>query len=276
MKFDTAPQPEGILDKKEQGEKIKSLYRGIWAENLVNNEELPVGGSMFSNELTTKLKLDFDAFDEETKGFAKENFRLFFEKDKVEIEEWIEKAGLKVDPFLFFSCNQVQRRVSLLLEAPKEEGLHENRDQIYSRENVAKLSDLKGKSSCAERAALGQYLFQKIGIDSAYMSGIIMEDAHSQDEYPDNHSFLIVMNPNNKEETFVFDIARPKSQHNLPRILKTDVLIIPELFEGERDLLVRTEDIYQSNYYLYFGIGDNVAGKHKVVENVDPIEILTE
>ena len=43
---------------------FRKFYRGVWIEHLENGDELPIGGHLLSDELSTKLKLDFDAFED--------------------------------------------------------------------------------------------------------------------------------------------------------------------------------------------------------------------
>src|SRR5258705_13288417 len=100
---------------------LKLLYRGVWAKNLVNNQELPVGGSMFSNELTLKLKLDFDNFAEQIKNFNKESIDALYEGKKEALIDWLKKVESDVDPYLFFVATQVQGTMQKLLEVDTQQ-----------------------------------------------------------------------------------------------------------------------------------------------------------
>ena len=117
---------------------------------------------------------------------------------------------------------------------------------------------------CAERAALGQYMLQRLGIESTYVGGVSMVDAKDGDEYPEAHSFIVMKIPDGSG-TYIFDIARPKSQHNLPRMLKTAVPFTYDLLAGKEELLVKAKEALQ-NSELWFGVGDPVAGEHDIVE----------
>ena len=46
-----------------ESQDLKHIHRGIWADRLENGQELPVGGSMFSADLTKNVELDFESFD---------------------------------------------------------------------------------------------------------------------------------------------------------------------------------------------------------------------
>lgn len=252
-----------------ESQNIKLLHRGIWAEKLSDGQELPLGGSMFSNELSIKLELDFKNFEDQLNKFTKENIESEYAKSKDSVIEWLNKIGSNVDPYIYFVCWQTQQKVFNLLEAdPKKPSDSWARKQAYSEGKVPKLSELKGKSECGERAALGQYLLQKAGVDTAYMSGITMADANDRKEYPEDHSFIVLKNPKNSEETLIFDIARPRHQYNLPRVLKTDAPFTHELLKDKEELLVRATEVLQGGK-LWFGVGDPVAGQHESIEVVE-------
>ena len=260
------PTPEPAHEKQKSIETMLSIHRGIWAERLNNGQELPISGSLFSKELTTKLELDLEAFNEQLGGFTEENIRKVYEQSKDSLREWLEKVGSDIDPYTYFICYQAQQKVHKLLEV----GLNTptssfERQKMYWGEKPPKLSELKGKSECGERAALGQYLLQKFGAESAYVSGITMQDIKDTDEFPENHSFIVLKHPTKPESTLIFDIARPRSQHNVPRVLETDVPFTYELLQDKEELLVGATEVLQGER-LWFGVGDPVAGQHKTIE----------
>jgi len=110
------PTPEPAHEKQKSIETMLSIHRGIWAERLNNGQELPIGGSLFSKELTTKLELDLEAFDEQFGGFTEENIRKVYEQSKDSLKEWLEKVGSDIDPYTYFICYQAQQKVHKLLE----------------------------------------------------------------------------------------------------------------------------------------------------------------
>ena len=246
-------------------EKIKPLYRGVWADQLYSDQELPVGGSVFSSELTTKLELDFDTFEDQTKGFTSENLKNIYQQSEDSIKDWLQKIGSNLDPYTYFVCFQIQQKSDKLLQVDSHNPTKSiDRQKIYQKKITPNLSDLVGKSECSERAALGQYLFQKIGIDSAYVSGITMEDIQDTDEYPQDHSFIVLKNQGEDKSTLIFDIARPHHQHNLPRILKTDIPFTHQILQNKEELLIGATEVLQGGQ-LYFGVGDPIAGFHKTL-----------
>ena len=90
---------------EKSSEFIKPLYRGIWADKLENTQELPVGGSMFDKKLTTKLKLDFEIFDNELKGFTEENLKNVYKQSEKNVIDWLKQIGSNdIDPYEYFLC----------------------------------------------------------------------------------------------------------------------------------------------------------------------------
>ncbi len=260
------PDTEREASSSERKE-WKSLFRGMWADRLEDGDLLPVGGSMFSDELTKRLRLDFQTFDAELQNINPRKFRELFETRQEALAQWLEQVGPKekIDPYLFFACTLLQSKVDALLQVShaKDGGLE--RTFKYAEEKPPALSELRGLTMCAERAALTQFLLQRIGIESAYVGGATMDDARNTDEYPEAHSFIVIPDPAGDEATYIFDVARPRSQNNLPRLLKTDVSMTPELLAGKDELYVRSKEVLQGGE-LWFGVGSPVCGQHDVVE----------
>lgn len=257
------------IDQKELQvtPETKSLHRGVWAEHLKNNQELPVGGSMFSKELTIKVKLDFEHFADQLDKFTEENVRALYEQSKAAVSDWLSKVGSDVDPYLFYVAQQVMQKMQKLLEVdPQQPNQGFARKQKYNELKTPLLSELKGKTMCAEQAALGQFLLQRAGFESAYVGGVAMQDAKDQEEWPEEHSFLVVKNPNKPEETFIFDIARPRSQQNIARVLKPAVPFNYDLLTGKSELLVQAKEVLQGGA-LWFGVGEPVCGEHDMIED---------
>ena len=250
----------------EEPSEIKFLHRGVWADELKNGQELPVGGkAIWSKEMDLKLRLDFESFSGELERFNEDTLKQRFEEKKEPLLAWLKQVGTDVDPYLFFVANHVQTTVTKLLEVSNGDsdgGF--KRAQKFSEGNTPALSELKGETMCAERAALGQYLLQKAGIESTYVSGVSMSDAKDSDEFPEDHSFIVTKIPDGSG-TYIFDIARPKSQHNLPRILKTAVPFTYDLMAGKKELLVKAKEVLPGGE-IWFGVGDPVCGEHDLVE----------
>jgi len=260
------PVSESAQEEQESVEAMREIHRGIWAKQLSDGQELPLGGSLFSKVLTTKLELDLAAFDEQLGNFTEENIRKVYEQSKDSVKYWLEKVGSDMDPYTYFLCYQVQQKMHKLLEVdPNAPTNSFERQKMYWGQKPPKLSELKGKTECGERAALGQYLLQRAGAESAYVSGITMQDVKDTDEFPEDHSFIVLQNPIKPESTLIFDIARPRSQHNVPRVLETDVPFSYDLLKDKEELLVGATEVLQGER-LWFGVGEPVAGQHETIE----------
>lgn len=202
-------------------------------------------------------------------GFTEENIRKVYEQSKESVKDWLEKIGSDMDPYTYFLCYQVQQKMHKLLEVdPNAPTNSFERQKMYWGQKPPKLSELKGKTECAERAALGQYLFQKAGAESAYVSGITMQDVKDTDEFPEDHSFIVLKHPTKPESTLIFDIARPRSLHNVPRVLETDVPFAYELLKDKNELLVGATEVLQGGRF-WFGVGEPAAGQHETIEKTE-------
>ena len=239
----------------------KKLYRGIWANKLIDQEELPVGGSIFSTELTTKLKLDFSSFEQDLESVTPEKIAEHYEKNKDSIKKWLEEIKSDIDPFTFLIAMVVQKKVDTLLDVKPDASLDE-RSKLYSNGATPLLSELRGKSACGERAALGQYLLQKLGVESSYMSGISIQNPENTESYPEDHSFIVF---HHEGTDVIFDIARPKSQENLPRLLRSSIPFNAQVFDGKNDALIETREVLQGQK-IYFGVGDPTSGHRNILK----------
>lgn len=258
---------QDVTPKKDEFTNIKPLFRGIWAERLENNQVLPVGGSLFSQELSTGLLLDFDSFEADSSNFTEENLRALFEQSKDGLIDWLTEIGSDIDPYTYFACYQVQLKTHQLLEidqADIDPGLE--RQKKYMDNESPALSSLKGVTGCAERAALGQWLIQKAGIDSAYVSGITIPDANDLDDYPEDHSWVVLRDPEVENSHLIFDIARPRAAEGnpVPRVLQTKARFNYDQLKDTNDALFMAREVLQGGE-LYFGVGHPASGKRNIV-----------
>jgi hypothetical protein len=263
---------------------IRFLNGGIWAERLRNGDQLPVGGSMFSDnplsdDSVLKLELDFNSFEKDLKNFTFKTLSDLYDQNKLAVDSWLKESYLIIDPFLYYLFYQVQNKVFRLLSVDNSKSVSYERFQKFSKGQTPKLSGMINLTECAEQAALGQFLLERIGLKSVYMSGITMNNAQDKDEYPSKHSFL-VMDLKGYNDTFIFDIAKPKSNsiptNSTPRVLQTDIPISYDLlkqfkdeaFIGATDVLggkpQNSDEIIRTR--LYYGVGDEVAGSHRVLD----------
>ncbi|HRY30785.1 MAG TPA: hypothetical protein P5328_00075 [Candidatus Paceibacterota bacterium] len=249
MKFERFP-----IEKQEAApEEIRMLFRGVWADELFGGQELPVGGSLYSEQLTGRLQLDFESFEDELGNYTEEGMKDFFESNgnNDKYREYIESFNSDFDPYLHFVCYQIQNKIISLLEIDQIKRTNAlERTKMYV-DNVPKLSEMKGKTMCGERAALAQYLLQKIGVESAYVSGVSSFDEAGEME--EGHSFIVLKDKDG--QTFIFDVARPHEGNNVPSIFKTDEHFDYELLAGKEDLLVGGTEVLVGQR-AYFGVGD--------------------
>ena len=256
---------EEFSSKKEgeHNEMIKPLFRGVWADFLENNDTIFVGG--FLAELTMKIRLDFEFFSSDLDGF-KQHVEDEYKKSKEKMEKWInDEVKADIDPYLFFVCARVQQKVENLLEVKNSQGNHKMRNDNFSEKEIPNLSDFKKSAKCAERAALGQHIMQLLNIDSSYVGGGIMVDYEDEEGENEDHSFIVIRPKENVDKTVVFDIARPRSVRHFPRLSNTDIPLTYELLENKDDLLVRSTEVLQGGV-SYYGIGDQMFGKHNIIE----------
>ena len=169
-----------------------------------------------------------------------------------------------------------------LLNVDSSKSVQSERRQKYSEGQIPKLSEMISVTECAEQAALGQFLLQRIGLKSAYMSGIVMNDAQDQDEFPSKHSFVVI-HLKRGSGTLIFDIARPKSNstatNSIPRVLKTDVPLSYNLLKQiKSEGFIRATDVLGSKVKnsdeiirtkVYYGVGDEVSGRHNILARDD-------
>ncbi len=238
--------PKHEVNKSE----IIPLHRGVWASELSDGEMLPVGGSAFNDKLNIFLELDFHNFEEQLKSFTQEKILELYEKDKDSVDKWVELNTKDLPPVLFYFLFQVQQKMQQLLNATKTDK-HIRREKYTE---TPKLSDLIGVTECAERAAMAQYLLQRLNIPSAYMSGVTADGRESDLE---NHSFIII-NPKNTSGSFVFDVARPLDTGgtNIPAVYNIDMRLDPKLFQKAVNTVVATRNVWDSKREQYFGVGN--------------------
>jgi len=246
---------------------FKKLYRGIWADYLEDGEDLPVGGSIFSDELTTKIVLDFNSFKGQLDSFrSPQKLSELFVQNKPALIDWLSKVGSKIDPYIFFIANHIQIKVQALLDVDVKNPPTDLKRRTRFQNDMAKLSDLKGMAMCAEQASLGQHILQNVlekGYSTSYVSGVEMQ---SKSANPMNHSFIVIKSPTSK--TYIFDIARPISINHLPRILETDVPFTYDLFVNTDNRVVGATEVLKGGR-LYFGVGNPMLDDEpQIIENV--------
>jgi hypothetical protein len=238
---------------QESPYEIKKLHRGVYG-TLWTWTFLPVGWSIFSDELTTLLQLDFDKFDTIDKEKLESQFLGFQGK----FEEWFmkmpnliqENIDLKTYFTLIAIQNGIKKRLNIIDDWWSFED-QMKRNKKYDQKENAKLSDFKdGGSFCAERAALWQHLLQELWIPSIYMSGV---SYYEKIDDGANHSWIILYP--NTDRSLIWDIARPHDQH--PNLYKNNGWISMDLFEWKDNMFLKTQKLLSSSE-RYFWISDDL------------------
>jgi len=94
-----------------------------------------------------------------------------------------------------------------------------------------------------------------------------MWNLKDNEEHPEPHSFIVIKDPTKPESSLIFDISRPLSDQNLPRVLETEVPFTYELLQNKDDLLVEATEVLKWNK-MWFGVWDHAAGGHKTIKEV--------
>ena len=245
---------------------MEPLYRGMWADRLEDGQVIPVGGSIFSDALSTMLELDFSSFDARLSSYrGPEPMSQGYRASEAAVKEWLEEVGANVDSYLFFVATNVQQSVQALLEAVPSVPTDSLERRARYADDRARLSDLRGASQCAEQSALGQYLLQNVledGYSSAYVGGITSVPPNDTGD----HAWIVVTDPRN--EQVIFDIARPISTQNLPRILKPDVPFTYDQLANEKNLLIGATEVLRGGR-LHFGVGHPLLSTEPLVLGAD-------
>lgn len=215
--------------------------------------DLPVGGSVFSSKLTTKLHLDFSAFNRFVEA---ETFNKIYSDRETIFSIWFTDLPQvlrdAIDPRVYFALIAVQNGMEERLSIAHDSHVPRKpeRDMKYLNA-LPKLSDFRdGSAFCAEQAALGQAMLQSLEIPSVYMSGVSFHDNLSDGA---DHSW-IVLYPDT-EDSLIFDIARPE-QNRLPNIYKPEAPFSQYIFENKDNAFVETKKLLR-NTVRYFGVSDH-------------------
>lgn len=243
----------GGLGKEEQGKKsdIKPLFRGVWAEQINNGDEIPVGGHILEDQLDVVMEVDTDWMEDGTQTFTRERVDDFFrERNGDKFKKMVEDKGINLDPETLHMLVQVQSKTRALLGVSNKSVAGERHSQYYATKR-AKLSDFVDKSECAEQAVVGKLLLDKIGVHSVLMEGVHVDGKEAD---ANDHTFL-VLDDSQGDGSLIFDIARPKaSLDGLPRVLRTDRKLDYPTFQDKKNYVVPAKDVYNGTT-LYYGVG---------------------
>lgn len=243
------------------------IYMGNWSDSLYDLQELPVGGkSKFSDKLDFSLRLDFSKFDDRLKDFTQDSIDKLYESKKANLTQWLHEVGAEVSPRTFFIAYVVQNKVNELLGITQgSRSNEEERTKMYQNANTPNLSQFKGKSFCAERAALGQYLLQRLGVSSSYVGATKIKNAKDPDAFPEAHSFIVLHGDQMRNSTLIYDIANPiYSEGNaLPNLFRSKTPFTYDLLKDKRNFFVEAKNLI-SNQTMWFGVSKVCASANRI------------
>lgn len=217
--------------------------------------ELPVGGSILSDEMTMKLRLDFSNFsmfaDHARLTELYEGMRAGFESWYAQMPETLRAA---VSPLDFFILATVQNG----MEARLEIGADFDDDKLRARNakydaGIPKLSEFRNNIAyCAERAALGQWLLQTAGIPSVYMSGVNFDEELSDGG---EHSWIVLFP--DTDHSLIFDIARPQlvGGRRVPSLYMPERTVSSDVFAGKSNAFLPARTLW-GDTVRHFGVSD--------------------
>lgn len=230
------------------------LYRGFWTNIIKNRDKIPVGGSILSDSLTTMLTVDTSWIDEQSVNFTREKIDSSFAgKNGDQFRQLVESNGIQLNPELLHVLYQVQKKMESLMQVDRaDQASRAIRNKLYlDHKDGLKLSDLVGRSECAEQAIVGKILLDKLGIKSSLMEGVLFSDDGNEE-----HAFLVLDDPDG-ENSLIFDIRRPFDGLNgFPNISRADIKVEPSIFEGKRNFSIKTTSIYDGKSTTEYGVGD--------------------
>jgi hypothetical protein len=203
---------------------IKRLFGYCYETCAIsNNDVLPVGNGLFSEEKKKCLRCDFSKIGGLFEKMEEEAGA--FEKESGKISKWLKMNGIEIDLELFSVLCAFSRAFQRGFKP--NSSISETRDNAYEMGEV-KLSDSfkEGFAECAEIAAISQHFLQRRGVNSKYFSGAVLWSR--EDEFAEPHSFIFIRW---RGKEYVFDPANPMQGADgsiYPRILSA-----PSTFEAE-------------------------------------------
>lgn len=266
------PKPEVVGEYSEK----HPVHAGIWVDRVSAGDRIEIGGNIFADTLDVQIEADFDYFEKDLERFTPENVEKGFVENESKLQETLKDLPCNIDLRTFYSAFCVQKKVSELLKAGETDLF--DRNHLYfenkNRETPTKLSETIGKTACAERALLGKYLLQKLGIESAFVAGAVVSDEDlGENALNEAHSYIIIRDPKIEGgKTLIYDIARPFTERNLPALYEAQVPMDYETFKDKKNALVESTAAYLDRRYIgfdkqYFGVGslDLYIGEDQVL-----------
>lgn len=250
-------QGEETQKAKENISEIKHLYMGEWADNLVEGQILKVGEKGAGKE-PMSLVLDFNSFEDRLKGFSQNTVQEHYSKNKERWDEFIKSKNADIDPYLAYQCYAVLHHIKMLLDVDNQEKDFENkRSEIYRKDTTPKLSEFNRLSMCTERAVLAQFLFQKIGVKSSYVSGAkYLEPEMGTFSSFEAHSFIVLQEEGKKGSSLIFDPSDTVNGDKIPAILRTESEYSYDVLKDEEEICISATELFSKSRCGY-GLANN-------------------
>ncbi len=247
------------IDGHVQSPSIKSLYRGIWADEIKEGDKIPV---VFGDGEKAKSSLLVDTawISGKTANFTKEKVDEICKTDGNDevLRKWVSDNGFNIDPDLLHRLIYVQAKMSQLLEIGSEDKSNE-RANLYFSKDTLRLSELVGKAMCSERTVVGKLLLDRLGINSSLLEGVAVDDKNLA---PVAHAILILDDPT-RNGSLIFDIGRPARSKDggvvaggYPQLSTTDHKLDYATFHGKDNYVVPAKSIYNDSV-IYYGVGND-------------------
>lgn len=244
----SSTQEEVSQESKSSIPEIKQLYEGQWADKLVDGQEIQVGRNLYGGR-DLNMILDFSSFEGKLSRFSKDTVQQHYENVKETWDNYIKSNNADIDPFLAYQCYVVLHHVNSLLDvANQEKGFENKRNEIVYRTTTPKLSDFTRVSMCVERAALTQYLFQKIEVNSSYVSGVkFFEPELGSDSSYEHHAFVVLNDPRKPGTTLIFDPSDTVNGDKIPAIVRTDKEYTYDLLRGKKNICISGTEVFSKS-----------------------------
>lgn len=211
---------------------------------------IPVWWSVFSDRASSFLEID-DMYILNP-WITQEQVCVTYNTQKDSIESWLQLAGINIPSFLFFILMNIQAKVHKNLEVDTNQRWTQKRTEIYSKQRIIKLSDLKWNTACAERAALWVFFSQILWLDANYMSWYTF---YQDIDDGANHSWIVI---SFEWASYIFDIARPiiSAWTVLPNVYKINWEINMERFQKTDNYFIEaTKIVWLTNRYFWVNAG---------------------
>ena len=238
------------IDPVRQQGRIHWLFDHCFEiEQIDENDHIPVVGSIFSDQLSIEIQLDFSS----VQSLFGEMRNTADKINHAKLDQWLRSLAIPINEGLF----------SVLYAFTKiwEKWYPENPERSVARQRLyeemgrtIRLSDILAENAaeCAEIAAVAKYYLQMESVYSKYISGEVLWEKSC--EFAEEHSFLLIATD---RVSYIYDPTNPTAttQGNVPSIFTTMVDFAKETSKG-RKRFVTAHNILDGKE-AYFGVNNH-------------------